>query len=255
MSRSTLALVLLVLACVCLLAACAESSATPPAAAQSAGGEQAAPAATGADAAAASPDVFTVVVESERMRVMLATWQPSQRDNTHGHPRMVAYSLTDIAGVVRDSDGAPTPLLLKAGNVLVQDPVQSTSFENTSSAPARMLLVELRDGKPVGKLPDGSRDPQVASPDIFELVAFDSRVRVLRATWQPGQQDQLHGHSALVAYALTDITGQLTSEDGKTVKPVTIRAGSALLEGPVTGHTFKNLGTAPAQMLLVEARK
>ena len=97
-------------------------------------------------------------------------------------------------------------------------------------------------------------DPALASPDIYTVLVESPRVRVLRATWQPGQTDKLHGHPPVVAYAISDIVGELTSEDG-TVKPVEIKAGSALLEGPITGHTFKNLGTEPAHMLLVEQRK
>jgi quercetin dioxygenase-like cupin family protein len=250
MQRSILLLVVVALSGTLL--ACSQSASAPGAAASS-GGEQAA-ATPGVDPVVASPDVFRTLVESDRMRVMLATWQPGQRDNPHGHARMVAYSLTDIAGVVRDNDGAETPMLLKAGAALVQEPSQSSSFENTGKAPAKMLLVEIRQGKPVGQIPQGALDPQVASPDVFELLAFDSNVRVLRATWQPGQHDNLHGHPALVAYALTDITGKLTTKDNAE-KPVSVHEGSALLEGPVAGHSFENLGTAPAQMLLVEARK
>jgi quercetin dioxygenase-like cupin family protein len=188
------------------------------------------------------------------MRVMTATWQPGKQDAAHGHPTTVVYALTDVSGVEHAADGSQTPIRLKAGSVLVQDGVSSHSFQNDGQSPARMLLVEIKPGAKPSAMPDGARDPQLASPEIYELLALDTRVRVLRATWQPGQKDELHGHPALVAYAITDITGQLTSKDG-TVKPVKIKAGSALLEPPIPGHTFENLGTEPAQLLLVEARK
>ena len=38
--------------------------------------------------ATASPDVYKVLAEDKEMRVILATWQPGQRDQWHAHPVM-----------------------------------------------------------------------------------------------------------------------------------------------------------------------
>src|SRR5262252_1273444 len=43
----------------------------------------------------ASPDVYKVMAEGNGLRVVLATWQPGQRDQWHSHPASTYYWLTD----------------------------------------------------------------------------------------------------------------------------------------------------------------
>lgn len=246
--------------------ACGGSAASEPAAAASTGGEAllasdtaAAPAESDApgvvDPVTVSPDVFKVLADSERMRVIEATWVPEQKDNPHGHPPLIGYALTDIHGIAYDDDGTPVSIRSKKGRVFLQAAVQSHAFKNAGKDVAKMIIVEVKENVAPAPIPINSAlDAITASPDIFEFMGSDPKVKVLLATWQPGQRDETHGHPATAAYAITDIQGNLYDADGKPT-PVTMKAGEVRFEDPVKAHSFENTGTAPAQILIVEKRK
>jgi beta-alanine degradation protein BauB len=260
MHRSSLALITFVS---CLLAACGSAAKPAPAAAATSGSEQPAPAESEAaagpvaagvtDPAKASPDVYKVVLDGPRMRVLLATWQPGQRDNLHGHPTLAAYALTDVFGIGNDADDTQVSIRVKKGQALLQAPVKAHAFENRGKSEAKLVIFEIKDGQPSTALPKNAKEAQSASPDVYELVTFDEHVHVLRATWKPGQSDEFHGHSAMTLYALTDVEGTITDEKDKT-SPFSMKAGTARFEEAVKEHSFQNTGSAPAQLLMIETR-
>jgi quercetin dioxygenase-like cupin family protein len=118
-----------------------------------------------------------------------------------------------------------------------------------------MIIVEMKGGQPSAKPPKHSAwDARETSPEIYDLMLINPEVRVLLATWEPGQEDKEHSHPALAAYALTDITAELTDEDGNKT-PFNKKAGDVLFQDPVKSHTFKNLAETPAKLLLIELRR
>jgi hypothetical protein len=57
----------------------------------------------------------------------------------------------------------------------------------------------------------------VASPEVYKIVAETMEWRVLKATWQPGQEDKLHSHPAnQVSLYQTDCKLRLTNLDGSS---------------------------------------
>lgn len=91
----------------------------------------------------AEPGVYKVIAENDEFRVVMATWQPGQRDAYHSHPSNVAYRITDCKSNVYKSDGTlARGGEIKAGTVNIQKPVASHSFENVSDKVCQILLVE-----------------------------------------------------------------------------------------------------------------
>jgi hypothetical protein len=89
----------------------------------------------------ASPDVYKVIAQNDKTKVILATWKPGQRDQVHSHPRWGIYFLTDCDtrnylpdGKIRD--GSP-----KAGTAAV-GLGGSHSVENRGTTECRMVIVE-----------------------------------------------------------------------------------------------------------------
>lgn len=257
------ALVLLPLSC-----ACGAPPAEEPAPAAAAGQEQTAGAESGTaeappaepagpvDPVVASPDVFKVILDGPRARVLEATWQPGQQDHMHGHPTLIAYAVTPIFGLAIGPDESQESIRLPQGRVLKQAPVAAHAFKNGSKEVAKMIIVELKpEAKNVRAPRDATTDALAAAPEIFELMAWDSEARVLLGSWKPGQRDALHSHPALTVYAITDVQGKLFDADGKVVEEVSMKAGTALFLDPVKAHQFENTGSATAQLLLVEQRR
>jgi beta-alanine degradation protein BauB len=90
----------------------------------------------------ASPDVYKVIAQNNKTRVILATWAPGQRDQWHSHPPTGVYRLTDCKSRVHTPDGKFTESNNKAGSAVVQAAIPSHSFENISDAECRAIIVE-----------------------------------------------------------------------------------------------------------------
>jgi len=89
----------------------------------------------------ASPDVYKVIAETEKFRVISATWQPGQTDNPHSHKATAVYFLDNCSVRIHDSgktrDGKPSP-----GRAVTQKPIREHRFENTGTNVCRMVIVE-----------------------------------------------------------------------------------------------------------------
>jgi hypothetical protein len=90
----------------------------------------------------ASPDVYKVVADDGKTKVILATWLPGQRDNWHSHPPTGVYRLTDCDARVHTPDGKFQDSSRKAGTAIVQGAIPSHSFENRGPAECRAIIVE-----------------------------------------------------------------------------------------------------------------
>ena len=91
----------------------------------------------------ADPNVYSLIAENENFRVIVATWQPGQQDAFHSHPANAAYRLTDCKNRILKGDGSiAREGDVKAGSVVLQDPVAGHSFKNMSDQVCQTLIVE-----------------------------------------------------------------------------------------------------------------
>jgi hypothetical protein len=90
----------------------------------------------------ASPDVYKVIAQNDKTRVILTTWKPGQRDNWHSHPATGVYFLTDCEARVHTPDGKFQDGQPRAGAAVVQAPIPSHSFENRGPTECRFVIVE-----------------------------------------------------------------------------------------------------------------
>jgi len=90
----------------------------------------------------ASPDVYRVIAENEKTKVILATWKAGQRDNWHSHPATGVYFLNNCESRIYTPDGKFTDAHQKEGGAVVQAPIPSHSFENRGNSECRIIIVE-----------------------------------------------------------------------------------------------------------------
>jgi len=92
----------------------------------------------------------------------------------------------------------------------------------------------------------------VASPDIYKIIAEGNNMRVVLATWKPGQRDAWHSHPPAAVYCLTGCeAGRLYSPDGQFIEGP-IKVGQAEIHPKVQSHSFENRSNAECRMLFVE---
>lgn len=95
-----------------------------------------------------------------------------------------------------------------------------------------------------------------ASPEVYKLVSENPQWRVMRATWQPGQEDNFHMHTPdRVSIFHTDCKLRLSKPDG-TFKDVSPKKGKAKARTgkPVKAHKAKNIGDKVCEITIVELK-
>ena len=93
----------------------------------------------------------------------------------------------------------------------------------------------------------------IAAPDVYKLLAENDQFRVILQTSKPGQRDQMHSHSALAGYRLTDCTSRLYTPDGKFTSADRKR-GEAFLLPAVQSHSFENTGKTVCEAVIIERK-
>jgi quercetin dioxygenase-like cupin family protein len=96
------------------------------------------------DAVAVSPDIFSVILENEQVRVIEYTLAPGQRDNWHTHPPKVSYVLAQGTLRITTADGASFLTEEKPGEATWMNSLGRHYAENVGTTSVRILLVEVK---------------------------------------------------------------------------------------------------------------
>lgn len=75
--------------------------------------------------------------------MIVATWQPGQRDEMHSHPAIGVYALSDCEKMrAHLADGKSVEWSAKAGNADANKPVASHAIEIIGDTDCRLVFVE-----------------------------------------------------------------------------------------------------------------
>ncbi len=96
------------------------------------------------DSLEAAPDVYKILMENDRVRVLDVRVKPGVRTKMHSHPDRVVYVLSDHKLKFISANGQVKELELKAGRVLWLE-AGAHITENTGKTEAHNLAVELKD--------------------------------------------------------------------------------------------------------------
>lgn len=200
-----------------------------------------------------SPEYYEVLAENDYLRVIKAAWGPGEVDEMHSHPPFAAYFLTDFSGRMLYPDGTSVRMEIEAGKSIVRPAEPAHAVENTSNQKSEMILVERKLEYPVEPLEDAAPLSHDMSPEVYKVVAENEHLRVIMATWQPGQRDLFHSHPPFAAFLVTEIDGMLMFPEGTSVK-VRMPSGKGMVQYADPSHSFENLSDKVIQMLIVEAK-
>ena len=99
-------------------------------------------------------------------------------------------------------------------------------------------------------------ESHVASPDVYRVLAENEALRVIEATWQPGQEDAFHSHPAnRITIYQTACELEVTGADGAT-RAGRPKAGTArIVSGKaVASHKVRNTGSKACRIWMVEMK-
>ncbi|MGZ7079296.1 MAG: cupin domain-containing protein [Thermoanaerobaculia bacterium] len=111
---------------------------------------------------------------------------------------------------------------------------------------AAVLLLLAGSGSAFGQ------DPAVVNAKTIHVKVDNSHVRVLEATLQPGEKEQLHSHPGYVTYVIAGGKVRNHFADGKTTESELV-TGDAIYRDPLT-HWAENIGTTTIHLIIVELK-
>ena len=103
-------------------------------------------------------------------------------------------------------------------------------------------------------LADSVPDAVSASSGVYKVIAENDALRVIEATWQPGQRDVMHAHPAIGVYFLSDCENMRTHLTDGTPTDWSASKGDALANDVVASHSIENAGDAVCRLVFVESK-
>ena len=96
--------------------------------------------------------------------------------------------------------------------------------------------------------------PEKVSPEIYEVLLENEAVKVMKVSFAPGQEDNMHDHYPFTGYILDGGKAQVTMPDGK-VNEREFPSGFIAHNGNGIRHKVKNIGSNDINIILIEHKK
>ena len=96
--------------------------------------------------------------------------------------------------------------------------------------------------------------PEKVSPQIYEVLLENEAVKVMKVTFAPGQEDNMHDHYPFTGYLINGGKAQVTMPDGK-VNEREFPSGFIAHNGNGIRHKVKNIGSNEINIILIEHKK
>ena len=203
------------------------------------------------DAVTAAPKLYKTLHDTLGIRIVEADYKPGDSSALHSHPD---YALYVIAGgktefTAKDGSKMAAEMLSKVENIR---PAEFHSVKNIGKTEVKVLLVEVN--RPMGAVSsDASMDASKVAPNLYKVIKDTMGIRVLEATYKPGQSSAMHSHPDLALYVISGGTTEFTGKDGKKVKS-DLKTGMSMVV-PADTHIVKNIGKTTVKVLLVEVNR
>ena len=100
---------------------------------------------------------------------------------------------------------------------------------------------------------DAVMDAVKAAPDLYKVLRDTMGIRIVEATYKPGDSSALHSHPDLAAYTAAGGTVAFYGKDGTKMENA-MKTGTTLVR-PGELHSVKNTGKTTLKVILVEVNR
>ena len=95
------------------------------------------------DAVSVAPNLYKVLLENDRVRILETRYGPGVKSDMHSHPDLAVVALTPLKAKFTLADGQTVDMELQAGESAFV-PAQDHTVENTGTSELHVILVELK---------------------------------------------------------------------------------------------------------------
>ena len=205
------------------------------------------------DAVVVAPDVYSILHEDERVRVLNMTLPPGVTDGLHSHPNEAVYFIKGSTIRIHLPEGDPIEMPVPDGAPLSHEAWTHT-VENIGDALLHAIVVEIKDGalESAGSVPEGMGAHE-AAPEVYSVMLEDERVRMIEMKLPAGATDGAHGHPSEAVYFLTGGKLKLYLPNDEVVEAEIPDGG--VLSNPSWQHTVENVGETDIHAIIVELKE
>ena len=100
---------------------------------------------------------------------------------------------------------------------------------------------------------EATNDAIKVAPDLYKLIKDTMGIRVLEATYKPGDSSALHSHPDYALYVIDGGTAEFSGKDGKKMTNE-MKSGMENIRSAEV-HGVKNIGKTTIKVLLVEVNR
>jgi quercetin dioxygenase-like cupin family protein len=97
-----------------------------------------------------------------------------------------------------------------------------------------------------------SRDPMKVAKNVYKFIMENDRVRVLEASFKPGDKAIMHDHPDHLVYVLND--GKMNLKSSGKTDVLDLKKGQAIFI-KAQSHEAENTGKTDLHLLVVELKK
>jgi mannose-6-phosphate isomerase-like protein (cupin superfamily) len=97
-----------------------------------------------------------------------------------------------------------------------------------------------------------SRDPMKVAKNVYKFIMENDRVRVLEASFKPGDKAIMHDHPDHVVYVFND--GKINMKSSGKTDVLDLKKGQAMFL-KAQSHEAENIGKTDLHLLVVELKK
>jgi quercetin dioxygenase-like cupin family protein len=196
-----------------------------------------------------SPEIYKVLFENDRVKVLKATFEPGKSDKMHNHFPMTAYVASGGKVEVTLPDGTVNERNIPSGATIHNPKKDTHQVKNIGDSIVEVYLVERKVTHEPYKL--DLVLPEIVSPDVYKVLLDNEEVKVLEVTFAPNAGDLMHEHGVITYFSLSGGEMKNTLADGKetTMKIPNEFAGHG---DKVVKHQMQNLGDSIVKLILVE---
>ena len=203
------------------------------------------------DAVKAAPNLYKTIQDTLGIRILEADYKPGDSSALHSHPDYALYVIQGGKTEFIGKDGSKMDAEMKTADENIRA-AEVHSVKNTGKTDVKVLLVEV--SRPTGTTSfDSKMDASKVAGNLYKVTKDTMGIRILHATYKPGQSSAMHSHPDLALYAIAGGTVEFTEKDGKKIKSELKTGMSAVI--PADTHSVKNIGKTTAKVLLVEVNR
>ena len=199
-----------------------------------------------------SPDVYEVLLDNEIVKVMKVSFAPGQSDNMHDHYPFTFHLLDGGKAQVTMPDGTINERQIPGGFTGHNDQGVRHQVKNIGTKEINIILIE---HKKLGSMPSFNADenfaPQKVSPEIYDLVHEDEKIKIYLASFAAGKSDKVHEHGPNTAYIIKGGTVKVVGADG-SFSERSFPDGAVSFSDNLVRHQVENIGNTDIKVLIAE---